>query len=236
MNVWRSVLFFHVLAGMIGFFAAPAAMLTAKGGLWHRRWGKVYFWAMTVAAFSAMALSIFGPRTNLFLTLIGVFSFYLSYSGYRVLYQKRPAKGQGPHSFDWLMATVTALTGLGLMAAGIFKPTPLWERTGVVAVALGAACLVTAGVDIKRFLRPPADRNFWWYSHMAGMLGSYIAALTAFLVNNARHVDIGAPAWVWWLAPTIVGAPAISVWTAYYRKKFTARLKVTPVGTSQPTY
>ena len=57
MNFARNVLshyglIFHVTAGVIGFFVAPAAMITIKGGLWHRRWGKVYFWAMTAATVS----------------------------------------------------------------------------------------------------------------------------------------------------------------------------------------
>lgn len=213
-------LIFHVAAGVIGFFVAPAALITVKGGLWHRRWGKIYFWAMTCAALSAILLSTFGIRQNLFLTFIGVFSFYLSFSGYRVLYQKRPAQGQGPKAIDWLVASATALTGAGLIGAGLWKPTPMWAYISTVAIVLGAACLITAAQDIRRFLRPPADKNFWWYSHMGGMLGSYIAATTAFLVNNVRHLHLGGPVGIWWLLPTIVGVPAIIVWTRKYRAKF----------------
>jgi hypothetical protein len=55
---------------------------------------------------------------------------------------------------------------------------------------------------------------------MAGMLASYIAAMTAFLVNNARHMGFGGPIWLWWLLPTILGVPAIITWTRYYRSKF----------------
>jgi len=216
-------LIFHVIAGVIGFFVAPAAMLTVKGGVWHRRWGKIYFWAMTAAAVSAVLLSTFGVRQNLFLTFIGVFSFYLSYSGYRVLYQKRPAQGQGPKPIDWVIALATAAAGVGLIVAGIVKPTPMWAYISTVAIVLGAACLINASQDIRRFLRPPSDKNFWWYHHMTGMLASYIAAMTAFLVNNARHMGFGGPVWIWWLLPTIVGIPAIAAWTRYYRAKFSRK-------------
>lgn len=216
-------LIFHVTAGVIGFFVAPAAMLTVKGGLWHRRWGKIYFCAMTAAAASAVLLSTFGVRQNLFLTFIGVFSFYLSYSGYRVLYQKRPAQGQGPKLIDWVVAVSTAAAGLGLIVAGVVKPTPMWAYISTVAIVLGAACLINATQDIRRFLRPPSDKNFWWYHHMTGMLASYIAAMTAFLVNNARHMGFGGPVWIWWLLPTIVGIPAIATWTRYYRAKFSRK-------------
>ncbi len=33
------------------------------------------------------------------------------------------------------------------------------------------------------------------------------------------------PAWWVWLWPTIVGAPAITIWTAYYKKKFSPKPK-----------
>lgn len=213
-------LILHVLAGVTGFFVAPAAMLTVKGGLWHRRWGQIYFWSMTFAAISAILLSTFGPRKSPFLTFIGVFSFYLAYSGYRVLYQKRPAQGQGPKPYDWGLAIATFCAGGAMILFGWWQPTELWQKIAPVAIALGAACVITASQDLHRFLRPPSDRNFWWYSHMAGMLASYIAATTAFLVNNARMMHFPGPIWIWWLLPTAIGVPGISIWTRYYRRRF----------------
>jgi uncharacterized membrane protein len=44
----RTILWVHVLAGTLALVVAPIALLTAKGGLAHRRWGKVYFWSMAV--------------------------------------------------------------------------------------------------------------------------------------------------------------------------------------------
>jgi hypothetical protein len=218
------------MAGITGFFVAPAAMLTGKGGLWHRCWGKVYFWAMSAAAVSAILLSTFGMRQNFFLTFIGVFSFYLSYSGYRVLYQKRPAQGQGPKPYDWGMALLCAAAGSTLVILGVVKPTELWRFISPVAIALGGACVINAGQDLYRFSRPPVDKNFWWYSHMTGMLASYIAATTAFLVNNAQRFHFPGPVWVWWLLPTFVGVPAISIWTRYYRRKFASRQSASVVA------
>jgi uncharacterized membrane protein len=215
-------LIFHVAAGMIGFFVAPGALLTVKGGLWHRRWGKVYFWAMAAAALSAMLLSSFGVRVNPFLTLVGVLSFYTAYSGYRVLYQKRPTKEQGPKFYDWIVALITAAAGCAFIVLGVLKPTPLWVALSTVAIIFGVICVVMGAQDLVRFLRPSTDKNFWWYEHMGRMLGSYIAANTAFLVNNARHLHLGLPAWFWWLLPSAIGFPAIAIWVAYYKRKFNA--------------
>jgi uncharacterized membrane protein len=43
----------HILLGSLALVIAPLAMLTIKGGRWHRRWGKIYFYAMAGVAFTA---------------------------------------------------------------------------------------------------------------------------------------------------------------------------------------
>jgi len=65
---------------------------------------------------------------------------------------------------------------------------------------------------------------FWWFDHMRGMIASYIAAMTAFSAVNLTHWF--GPAWWVWLWPTIVGVPAIAFWTAYYKKKFLPKPKI----------
>ena len=50
-------------------------MLTVKGGRAHRRWGKIYFWAMAVVASTAIVLALWRPQ--IFLGLLAVFSFYM---------------------------------------------------------------------------------------------------------------------------------------------------------------
>ena len=53
---------------------------------------------------------------------------------------------------------------------------------------------------------------------MRGMIASYIAAVTAFVVVNlAPHFG---NAWWVWLGPAIIGVPGIVLWQVYYRKKF----------------
>jgi cytochrome c-type biogenesis protein CcmH/NrfF len=56
------------------------------------------------------------------------------------------------------------------------------------------------------------------------MMGSYIAAWTAFSAVTLSRL-IGTT-WIMWLWPLIVGVPAISLTTAYYRRKFAQRKQV----------
>src|SRR3989475_9256005 len=92
----------HISAGMLALGLAPVAMLTVKGGQAHRRWGKIYFWAMAVVASTAVILALWRPQ--IFLALLAGFSFYMAFTGYRRLSRKRPNPGQGTAAIDWAAA------------------------------------------------------------------------------------------------------------------------------------
>jgi uncharacterized membrane protein len=217
--VWiRSLLGVHIAAGSTAFVMAPLALLTAKGGKAHRRWGKVYFWAMSFVAASAIVLSAYRPI--LFLALVAVFSFYAAFYAYRVLGMKNLTRGGKPGWVDWAAAVVTFVCSLALAGLGLIRPT-LVQNMGIVSVVFGAVGMSLSGRRIYQFLLPPSDPMFWWYEHLQGMIGSYIAAWTAFsAVTLSRFIGT---TWIVWLWPTIVGVPAISLTTAYYKRKFAQR-------------
>src|SRR2546427_1359945 len=148
-------------------------MLTAKGGRTHRRWGKVYFWAMAAVALTAVVLAVWRPVV--FLALLAVFSFYSAFSGYRSLFRKRPREGAHASALDWAAAIVTSAASATLAVLGVLKPGPAWERVGIVPVIFGGVGMVLSGLDLLKFARPPADRNQWWVDHMAGVVRFLIA-------------------------------------------------------------
>ena len=209
-NIFSVFLTLHIFFGGIGLFVAPGAMLTRKGGLWHRRWGKAYFWSMVGVVVTAVLLSLM--RFNPFLLLIAVFSFYLAFSGYRVLYRKTPQ--QQARVGDWSAATLMLVGGAVQIGYGIY----LLQITslGVVAIVFGIIGLSLAVSDIRSFLRPPADKRAWWFSHMSSMLAAYIATVSAFSVVNFHFL----PPVARWLWATVVGAIGIAIWQRYYRERF----------------
>src|SRR3989442_1105972 len=97
-------------------------MLTAKGGRTHRRWGKVYFWAMAAVALTAVVLAVWRPV--IFLALLAVFSFYSAFSGYRALFRKRPREGAHATAFDWTAAIVTFAASATLAVLRVLQPGP----------------------------------------------------------------------------------------------------------------
>jgi uncharacterized membrane protein len=220
--VWiRGLLGVHVLAGMVSFVMAPIALATAKGGRSHRRWGAVYFWAMAVVAATATVLSLYRPI--LFLALVAVFSFYAAFSAYRVLGQKGTVRGEAQvTAADWAAAAITFVTSLALAGCGWLRPH--WvQGLGVPAIVFGLIGMRLGAKDMWRFSHPRKEKMFWWYEHLQGMMASYIAAWTAFLVVTVgRFVH----AWWLWIVPTAIGVPAIALTTAYYKRKFTPKVKV----------
>jgi hypothetical protein len=208
------------------FICAPVALLTAKGGKTHRKWGKVYFWAMAVVAASALFLSILLPI--LFLALVAVFSFYAAFAGYRVLSLKGLPMGARARQVDWAAALITLISSAALAAIGAIRPHMLSGLPRLVPIVFGCIGVFLGGRSILLFLHPPSDKRFWWFEHMNGMIASYIAAWSAFSVVNLG--PLFGNAWWVWLWPVVVGVPGIRAWKSYYRSKFSPGRKAPAIA------
>jgi hypothetical protein len=203
----------HIATGGVVLVTGLGALLTRKGSRWHRRWGRGFFWAMAVTTLTAALVA--GARGSVEFVAIAGFSFYAALVGYRVLYRKGFRGGRRAAPLDWA-AAAAALLGSGAMAAYGLQGLRAGESAGVIFVVFGALGAGMAGADVRRFVRPAADPNAWWYAHLAYMLGAYIAALSAVSVTNLGFL----PPVVRWLWPTAVGLPAILLWQRHYRRKF----------------
>jgi hypothetical protein len=223
--MWMKVfLMVHIAAGAMSFLLAPLALLTAKGGKQHRRWGKVYLWSMGVVAGTALPMALYRPV--LFLALVAIFSFYLAFAGYRVLRLKDLARGGSAQPVDWIAAVICFSASACLAGFGAFRPA-LVQRMGIVAIVFGLIGMQAAGRQMWTFVRKPTEKMFWWYMHLGNFIASYIAAWSAFSVVTlaTSFRQAGAIVWLW---PTIVGVPAIMLTTAYYKRKFSGKPRAMP--------
>jgi uncharacterized membrane protein len=220
--VWiKSLLGVHIAAGSTAFLMAPLALATAKGGKAHRRWGKIYFWAMAVVGSTALVLALYRPI--LFLALVAVFSFYAAFSAYRVLFHKNLPRGEKVTWPDWVAAILTFASSFALALLGAVKPA-LVRNLSIPAILFGLIGMWLAAKSMWQFLHPPKEKMFWWYEHLGNMLVSYIAAWTAFSVTTIGPLVHGG--WVIWVLPTVIGSPAIVLTTAYYKRKFAPGPKI----------
>jgi uncharacterized membrane protein len=208
--IFHFTLLLHIVNGTVALLIAPLAMITVKGGLWHRRWGKIYFWAMAGVALTATVMCFI--RSGVFLFVVAIFSFYLALTGYTALRRKRPE--DRPGLLGWCAAAAMLLAGIGFLATAALDANLGGERW--LRVFFGSFGLLLSGLDIRRFVRPSLAKRAWMYEHMGRFLGAYIATVTAFSVVNFQFLP-----WLWrWFWPTIIGVPLILIWKAYYRRKF----------------
>ena len=202
----------HIVAGFIGFFVAPVALAVRKGGVAHRRWGQVFFWAMVVAGLTAVLNASFKGMT--FLLLTGIFSLYLAAFGYRSLYQKHLAVGrdQGARAalFDWLLAGAGLLVFSGTLGYGAL--------TGLIpAIVFGLIGVLTTGRQLAAFRqRGPWPAGQWLLNHMSGFVGAYIAAVSAFSATSLHFIP-GPWNFLW---PTLVMVPPLAWASRRYKARF----------------
>lgn len=211
------ILRFHATAGSIALGVAPLAMVVHKGGAWHRRWGRIYFYSMVAVCSSAIFLGIMHPN-NFWLALVAVFSFHLVASGYRMLYLKKLHEGLKPVVMDLWLHGLAGLVNAGLLIWGLSHL--LMGKKDTKAILFSVFGLIGSAVvfmNIQRFYKRKHDKREWFFGHISGMLGGYIATVSAFSAVNLTMIR---PVWLQWLWPTLVGVPLITLWSTYYRRRF----------------
>ena len=208
----RVFLALHIAAGTLALIVVPVVMAVHKGGRIHRRLGLVYVYAMFLVGATAL---IVGPFfKDYFLLLIAVFSSYLTFSGWRVLARKYPAR-QPAQLPDWAAAIIALGAGAGMVVIGIGQRGHLGTFSTVLYV-LGSICIAAGARSIYQFFRPPASRVAWLFTHFGNMLAAYIATVSAFSAVNFHFIN---PVWLRWLWPTVVGSLVITFYTARYKAK-----------------
>lgn len=223
-----SLLISHVAAGTIALLIGLVPMLSKKGSQLHNHTGRVYVWCMTYVAATAALLFIVQPFTifRLFLSGVAVFSFYLSTTGWRAVKQKKTVFSP----VDKWLTYSTLVVSLGMIGYGLFLITHsasfmsiLFTFFGVLTLVFSSRDFFLSGKSVEKMHRGAAP---WFFQHFTRMAGSYIAAFTAFLVNNTRMFPAGTPEWVLlasWIVPSIIGSMLIFRTVAFYKKKFAGK-------------
>jgi fluoride ion exporter CrcB/FEX len=211
-----ALLYLHAFAGTLALVIAPLAMLASKGSDAHRRWGKVFFYAMSVVVVTAIIAGIVRP--NILIALVALFSFHMLASGYRALYLKRLHEGQRMQRWDFILQGSAAVINGALFLWGLINLTMgRRDSASIIFFVFGSVGLFMVWRNVHQFYKRSVDKREWLYMHMTGFLGGYIATVSAFSAVNLHMIQ---PIWLQWLWPTIIGSPLIAYWISYYRKGF----------------
>lgn len=207
------MLILHIAGGTIALISGLIAMLTQKGSKPHRLAGKIYFGGMTAVFVGAVIVAI--AHRNDFLLMVGFFSYYLTVRGYRALYLKKIGQGQKPIALDWLIVTISGIFIAALLVYGLLIFVK-GNGMGIPAIVFSLIGLVFLVLDIRTFFKAPPKMH-WWFTHIGSMGGSYISAVTAFVVVNVQLPQYN---WVLWVLPTLIGSVLIGRTIRKYKTQF----------------
>jgi|SRR5688572_12918172 len=208
--LFNIILTLHITGGAVGLITGTINLVRIKGDKPHRLIGKIFTYAMLATGFTAFGLSILHP--NYFLFMVGVLTVYLMATGNRYIYLKMLATGQQPKILDWILTIGMLLAGV--LFIGFGTRILLAQNTfGIVFIVFGALGLLFVKADFDNYKGKLKERNYWLLSHIQRMTGGYIAAITAFLVVNAKYSPIEIPLIIYWLLPTVILTPLIVKWS-----------------------
>lgn len=209
--LFKLTLIAHIVAGTLALLSGPIAMMKQDGGKIHRLAGKTFYRSMMAVAVSGLGMAWY--KSSLFLVLIAMFSFYLTFTGYRALSLKKLHNGVKAGWQDWTALIVCGIFGVFQLMTGV-SHVIAGESFGIVSIVFGSIFTLRIYSDYRRFTVDSGDKKTWLYVHIGNMMGAYIAALTAFLVQNI-HIE---PAFIVWIAPSVIISPLISVTIGKFRR------------------
>lgn len=192
---------FHIVAGSAAVVGMVGALCTKKGALWHRRFGKLYVYAMAVTLLLAFLVSIL--TANLFLLFIGVFSTYLIFTGWRLAIVKTGVQSK----LDGVVIRLMLIVGVLMLGYGGYMSAS-GNSLGIALMVFGVIGFAPAWSDLKRQGTWPKGKERI-LEHLSRMGGGCIATTTAVFVTNVQT----SPAFIAWLLPGAIGGLLITYWT-----------------------
>ena len=196
------LLVLHIVFGGSALVLGLFSMSSRKGQKLHKKSGFYFFISMLIVSITAIVLS--SIKGSSFLFHIGIFSFYLNYSGLRAIRNKK----LNPSTSDWII-NIASLINTILMIASF----------QLVLIVFGLISLQLVYSQLKlfyfHFKNKEIPKMTWLVQHIGMMVGTYISTFTAFLVVNINFIS---PGWIIWIFPTVIFTPLIIFWTRKYTK------------------
>lgn len=169
----KTNIFFHVIAGSAALICGLVALVTIKGVLFHKRFGKAFLILLSIVIVTGF-FGVFVFQRNTFLVVITALSGYSGFSGYRIL----QTKNNKPYKLDILVSLLT-LWIVSYFLYYLDSIGMIWNP--VVIYGIVGATFVIITYDFLRYWIPSKHyKNMWLYEHIYKMTAAYTAILSAF--------------------------------------------------------
>lgn len=200
----------HGVVGAAALIGGFGALALAKGTATHRRLGQLFVLGMAGAIVAAVPVLV--STGNLFLTGMGGFAAYMTWTGWRIARQKQHAGGP----VDQGVSAVALVGGLAFAAFGawaLVRGQPL----GLVPVGMGLGAAAFARQHLGWYAADRATRTPWIAMHLGAIGGGLIAGITAFGAAAVTNWLPAIPEPLVWLAPAAVLSPLLQRASKAYR-------------------
>lgn len=201
--VFKIILALHIISGSTGLILGSIILIRKKGDVLHKKIGKIFTLSMVSTGLCAFYLAYVHP--NLFLFVVGVFTIYLSISGYRMIHLKKVHLGQKPQIGDTFLTLLMIFSSIIFFYLG-YKYLIAKQYFGIVFILFGIVSVRLCYTEYKAYSGKVTDKLYGLKNHIGRMTGAYIAAFTAFIVVNNTFL----PAVLAWSLPGIIGGVFIS--------------------------
>ncbi|MDX1460975.1 MAG: hypothetical protein R3348_07955 [Xanthomonadales bacterium] len=234
--VMDSIRWTHIAFGFVGLAAFWVPIFAHKGGVNHRKYGKVFKVCAYVVLFAAMASvtlhTVQGLANGItpadrpaqygflfFLGYLAVVTYVGLRHGMQVLERKKDITTLNT-PLNRGVAWLSILASAAIIAyALVLRPSNMAILLALSPVGFGTGFGILKAIKGKR-----PEKRVWWYEHMGAMIGTGIAFHTAFAVfGMSRLFDLsfsGIVSIIPWILPAAIGIPGTIIWTNHYKKKF----------------
>lgn len=226
----------HVAAGFVGLVSFWVPLFARKGGRLHVLSGRVYTYCAYVVTGTAITVSsgriaahigngVSLTETpgayafSLFLGYLGVATFATVHHAIRVVETRRaPEELRTP--FHEVVAWAPGVCSAGIVVLAM----AFWSGMSPLLLALSPIGFILSWTMLRVVYDPAGRHMRWFYSHLGSMIGGGIAFHTR---SSSSAPSASTPTrWrgplglVPWVAPTLLGLPAILLWTRYCQRRF----------------
>ena len=226
----------HIIFGFAGLAAFWVPVIAPKGGVSHRRFGRIFVrcaWVVLGSAGVAVAYHLaslhasgLGPsdRPNQYAFLV-----FLGYLSLVTWINVRHAVAVLVHKRDPAALATPLNVALGwtcVAASVVLIVFALWLRppSMVVLLALSPIGFGIGGAILRYLRRPPELVRAWMFEHLGAMIGAGIAFHTAFAVFGVTRLFDYQPTGITgvlpWILPAAIGIPATVILTRHYRRRY----------------
>jgi len=245
--IHQFLLYFHITLGAVGLVVFWLPTLSKKGSPFHKRVGKIFVLTMFAISISGIIMSILVlvdpigvrvPERNL--TLAQSFSlkqqsretavFLLMLSMLVFVNVKQSIlvlKVKADRDLLKIPSTlipigILLVTGIAVGIVAIIIVQPLFIVFSIISIVVSYGSL-------KYIFKKEIKQREWIIEHMGNILGTGIAAYTAFFAFGGRRlfseILSGDMQLIPWILPSVIGVSATIYFSKKYRKKYRVEYK-----------